>query len=37
LLPLDLPLGDDLAADALRGMNLADDALVALGLLRRDS
>src|SRR6202022_1576133 len=35
-LALDAPLGDDLAADILRGVNLAHDALVAQRLLRRD-
>ena len=35
-LPQRALLADDLAADALRGVDLAHDALVALGLLRRD-
>jgi len=35
-LPQRALLADDLAADALRGMNLAHDALVAQRLLRRD-
>jgi hypothetical protein len=36
LLPLNAPLGNDLAADALGGVNLANDALVAQRLLWRD-